>query len=73
MKIGIGLWCLQSTVPRSITQTYQDLLADAQLAEQVGVHSLWLSEHHGSYHGYCPASLSAAPAALLVTKTLQER
>ena len=73
MKIGIGLWCLQSTAtaPRSFTQAYQDLLNDAQLAEEVGVHSLWLSEHHGYYDGYCPALLPAAAAALSVTTTLQ--
>ena len=73
MKIGIGLWCLQSTAtaPRSFTQAYQDLLDDARLAEQVGIHSLWLSEHHGYYDGYCPALLPAAAAALSVTETLE--
>jgi alkanesulfonate monooxygenase SsuD/methylene tetrahydromethanopterin reductase-like flavin-dependent oxidoreductase (luciferase family) len=73
MKIGIGLWCLQSTAtaPQSFTQAYQDLLADARLAEQVGIHSLWLSEHHGYYDGYCPALLPAASAALSVTETLE--
>lgn len=73
MKIGIGLWCLQSTAtaPRSFTQAYQDLLDDSRLAERVGVHSLWLSEHHGYYDGYCPALLPAAAAALSVTETLR--
>ena len=73
MKIGIGLWCLQSTAtaPRSFTQAYQDLLDDARLAERVGIHSLWLSEHHGYYDGYCPALLPAAAAALSVTETLE--
>lgn len=73
VKIGIGLWCLQSTAtaPRSFTTAYQDLLDDARLAERVGVHSLWLSEHHGYYDGYCPALLPAASAALSVTESLQ--
>jgi alkanesulfonate monooxygenase SsuD/methylene tetrahydromethanopterin reductase-like flavin-dependent oxidoreductase (luciferase family) len=73
MKIGIGLWCLQSTAtaPRSFTQAYADLLADAQLAEREGIHSLWLSEHHGYYDGYCPALLPAAAGALAVTERLQ--
>jgi alkanesulfonate monooxygenase SsuD/methylene tetrahydromethanopterin reductase-like flavin-dependent oxidoreductase (luciferase family) len=72
MKIGIGLWCLQSTAtaPRSFTTAYQDLLDDARLAERVGIHSLWLSEHHGYYDGYCPALLPAAAAALSVTDEL---
>ena len=48
MRIGIGLWCLQSTatVPRPFTALYQELLEDARLAESVGIDSLWLSEHH---------------------------
>lgn len=73
MKIGIGLWCLQSTAtaPRPFTQLYSELLDDARLAEQVGIHSLWLSEHHGYYDGYCPALLPAAAAALAATETLQ--
>jgi alkanesulfonate monooxygenase SsuD/methylene tetrahydromethanopterin reductase-like flavin-dependent oxidoreductase (luciferase family) len=73
MKIGVGLWCLQSTAtaPRAFTAAYQELLEDARLAERVGVHSLWLSEHHGYYDGYCPALIPAAAAALSVTDELQ--
>jgi len=72
VKIGVGLWCLQSTAtaPRAFTQAYADFLEDARLAEAAGVHSLWLSEHHGYYDGYCPALLPAAAAALSVTETL---
>lgn len=73
MRIGIGLWCLQSTatVPRPFTALYQELLEDARLAESVGIDSLWLSEHHHYYDGYCPALLPAASAALSVTDTLR--
>lgn len=73
MKIGIGLWCLQSTAtsPRSFTQNYGDLIEDSVLAEQVGVHSLWLSEHHVYYDGYCPALIPAAAAALSATSRLE--
>ncbi|MEC9473960.1 MAG: LLM class flavin-dependent oxidoreductase [Actinomycetota bacterium] len=73
MDIGIGLWCLQSTAtnPRSFGRAYQELTEDAQLAEQHGIHSLWLSEHHGYYDGYCPALMPAASAALAATETLQ--
>ena len=72
-KIGIGLWCLQSTAtsPRAFTTAYQELLDDARLAERSGIHSLWLSEHHGYYDGYCPALLPAAAAALTVTEHLE--
>ena len=73
MDIGIGLWCLQSTAtnPRSFGGAYQELVEDAQLAEHHGIHSLWLSEHHGYYDGYCPALMPAASAALAATETLQ--
>ncbi len=73
MRVGIGLWCLQSTatVPRPFPQAYQELLDDARLAERVGIDSLWLSEHHRYYDGYCPALLPAASAALSVTERLR--
>ena len=73
MKLGVGLWCLQSTAtaPRAWTQAYDELLDDARLTERVGLHSLWLSEHHGYYDGYCPALIPAAAAALAATDTLQ--
>jgi alkanesulfonate monooxygenase SsuD/methylene tetrahydromethanopterin reductase-like flavin-dependent oxidoreductase (luciferase family) len=73
MRIGIGLWCLQSTAtaPRAFTSAYRELLDDARLAERVGIDSLWLSEHHRYYDGYCPALLPAASAALAVTRRLR--
>ncbi len=73
MRLGVGLWCLQSTAtaPRSFTAAYQDLLDDARLAERVGIDSLWLSEHHRYYDGYCPALLPAASATLSVTERLR--
>ena len=73
MKIGVGLWCLQSTAtkPRPFTRAYAELLDDARWAEECGLHSLWLSEHHGYYDGYCPALLPVAAAALSVTETLR--
>lgn len=72
MRIGIGLWCLQSTTtqPRSFVDLYGELTTDAQLAERVGLDSIWLSEHHGFYDGYCPALLTAAGAALAATTEL---
>ena len=73
MRIGIGLWCLQSTAtaPRPFARAYSELLGDARLAEKVGLDSLWLSEHHVYYDGYCPALLPAASAALSVTSRLR--
>ena len=73
MRIGIGLWCLQSTAtaPRPFGQAYAELREDAQLAERVGLDSLWLSEHHVFYDGYCPALLPLASAVLSATSRLR--
>jgi probable F420-dependent oxidoreductase len=37
---------------------YGQLLGQAALADQWGFHSIWLSEHHFTEDGYCPAVLS---------------
>jgi alkanesulfonate monooxygenase SsuD/methylene tetrahydromethanopterin reductase-like flavin-dependent oxidoreductase (luciferase family) len=73
MRFGVGLWCLQSTwsTPRGHVRAYRELLDDARLADRLGFHSLWLSEHHFYYDGYCPALLTAAAAALSVTARLR--
>ena len=73
MDMGIGLWCLQSTAtnPRSFGQAYQELAEDARMAEDNGIHSLLLSEHHAYYDGYCPALMPAAAAALAATERIQ--
>lgn len=73
MRFGVGLWCLQATAstPRSHVRAYRELLDAARLTDELGYHSLWLSEHHFYYDGYCPALLTAASAALSVTERLR--
>ncbi len=73
MRFGVGLWCLQSTwsTPRGHVRAYREFLEDARLADELGYHSLWLSEHHFYYDGYCPALLTAAAAGLAVTQRLR--
>ena len=73
MRIGIGLWCLQSTAtaPRPFPRAYAELVEDARLAERVGLDSLWLSEHHVFYDGYCSALLPAASGVLSATSQLR--
>ncbi len=73
MQVGVGLWCLQASVlqPRPFPALYADLLDDARWAETVGLDSLWLSEHHFFYDGYCPAVLTAAGGMLAVTDRLR--
>lgn len=73
MRFGVGLWCLQSTSsrPRHHGRAYEELVEDARVAEGLGFESLWLSEHHFFYDGYCPAVLTAAAHALANTTTLR--
>lgn len=73
MRFGVGLWTLQSTVssPRHHVHAYRELVEDAVRAEALGYDSLWLSEHHFFYDGYCPALLPAAAAALAATSRLR--
>ena len=72
MRFGAGLWCLQSTatMPRHPSKAYEELSEDAQLLDRLGYDSLWLSEHHFFYDGYCPSLPTAAAAALAVTEQL---
>ena len=48
MDVGVELWCLRSTAaaPASHPMLYRELVEDARLAEELGLHSLWLAEHH---------------------------
>jgi len=73
VKIGVGLWCLQSTAtrPRHFSDVYDEMIAFGDLADRVGIHSFWLSEHHGYHDGYCPALLPPAAAVLEATERLE--
>lgn len=72
MDVGVGLWCMRSTAyaPASPATLYRELVDDALLAQELGLHSLWLSEHHGWYDGWCPSLLVAAGAVLGATADL---
>jgi alkanesulfonate monooxygenase SsuD/methylene tetrahydromethanopterin reductase-like flavin-dependent oxidoreductase (luciferase family) len=72
MKIGLGLWTMRSTAayPAAWPRLYEQLRLDAQLAEALGFHSLWIAEHHFWYDGWTPTPLVAAASALAATSTL---
>jgi alkanesulfonate monooxygenase SsuD/methylene tetrahydromethanopterin reductase-like flavin-dependent oxidoreductase (luciferase family) len=72
IDVGVGLWNLRSTAerPRSVPGLYAQLREDARVAESLGFHSLWLSEHHFWYDGWCPAPLTAAAMVLGATDRL---
>ena len=56
--------------PDAHVKLYRDLLEDAELAEALGFDSIWLSEHHFWFDGYCPADLAVAGAVLGRTERL---
>lgn len=72
MDVGVGLWALRSTAaePANHAALYADLQDDAVLAEELGLHSVWLSEHHFWYDGWCPSLPVAAAAVLGATSRL---
>jgi alkanesulfonate monooxygenase SsuD/methylene tetrahydromethanopterin reductase-like flavin-dependent oxidoreductase (luciferase family) len=72
VDVGVGLWCMRSTAeaPASTPVLHRELQEDARLAEELGFHSLWLSEHHFWYDGWCPSLLVAGAAALGATARL---
>lgn len=73
VQVGLGLWSMRSTVyaPSSWRALYQEVCADARLAEALGFDSLWLAEHHYWYDGWCPQPLIAASAVLANTNRLR--
>lgn len=56
--------------PDHQVKLYRDMLEDAELAESLGFDSIWLSEHHFWFDGYCPADLAVAGAILGRTSRL---
>jgi alkanesulfonate monooxygenase SsuD/methylene tetrahydromethanopterin reductase-like flavin-dependent oxidoreductase (luciferase family) len=72
LDVGVGLWSMRATAaaPASLPVLYRELQEDARLAEELGLHSLWLSEHHFWYDGWCPSLLVAGASALGATSTL---
>ncbi len=73
LRLGLGIFSIQAVPqrPDHHVKLYADLLDDAELAESLGFDSIWLSEHHFWFDGYCPADLAAAGAILGRTSTLR--
>jgi len=66
LRLGAGIFSMQSVPqrPDHHVKLYRDLLEDAELVESLGFDSIWLSEHHFWFDGYCPSDLCAAGAIL---------
>ena len=56
--------------PRPHALLYEESIQEARFAESVGIDSLWISEHHLWFDGYCPAPLTVAARMLGATSTL---
>jgi alkanesulfonate monooxygenase SsuD/methylene tetrahydromethanopterin reductase-like flavin-dependent oxidoreductase (luciferase family) len=59
-----------ASAPASVPGLYRDLQDDARLVEELGYESLWVTEHHFWYDGWCPAPIVAAASALGATTRL---
>lgn len=72
MDLGLGLWTMRAPAafPAPQARLYRQLREDAQLAERLGYHSLWIAEHHFWYDNWCPSPLVAAASALAATTRL---
>ena len=73
IRLGLGIFSVQAVPqrPDHHVKLYADLLEDAELAEALGFDSIWLSEHHFWFDGYCPADIVAAGAILGRTTTIR--
>jgi len=72
LRIGLGIFGMQSVPqrPDHHVKLYRDVLEDAEIAEALGFDSIWLSEHHFWFDGYCPADIAVAGAILGRTKRI---
>ena len=73
MEFGVGLWGMQATrlAMRHHANLYQEMIEDCQYAEELGFDSLWLTEHHFWYDGYCPSVLVGLGALAAATKRIK--
>ncbi|MCH5642147.1 LLM class flavin-dependent oxidoreductase [Gordonia sp. ABSL49_1] len=50
------------TPDRDFRRAYDEMLAQVEIAEELGFHEVWLAEHHGSDYGSMPSPQIAAAA-----------
>src|SRR5256885_15774817 len=72
MKFGVGMYSAQRPPDstRSFPDLYADMLRQARLAEEVGLDSFWIAEHHFAEDGYAAAVLPVCAAVLASTRRL---
>ncbi|HZQ50042.1 MAG TPA: LLM class flavin-dependent oxidoreductase [Candidatus Dormibacteraeota bacterium] len=72
MKFGVGMYSAQRPpdATRSFADLYGDMIRQAKLAEEVGLDSFWIAEHHFAEDGYAPSVLPVCAAVLASTQRL---
>src|SRR5712691_4277518 len=72
MRFGIGMYSAQKPPgsKRSHRELYGDMLRHARLAEDVGLDSFWIAEHHFAEDGYAAAVIPICAAVLGATTRL---
>jgi alkanesulfonate monooxygenase SsuD/methylene tetrahydromethanopterin reductase-like flavin-dependent oxidoreductase (luciferase family) len=72
MKFGIGMYSAQRPPdsPRTHRELYEDMLHQARIAEEVGLDSFWIAEHHFAEDGYAAAVIPVCAAVLGATDRL---
>jgi alkanesulfonate monooxygenase SsuD/methylene tetrahydromethanopterin reductase-like flavin-dependent oxidoreductase (luciferase family) len=72
MKFGIGMYSTQKPPgsPHTHSELYADMLRQARIAEEVGLDSFWIAEHHFAEDGYAAAVIPICAAVLGATDRL---
>lgn len=72
MRFGIGMYSAQRPPDSPFThrELYDDMLRQARLAEEVGLDSFWIAEHHFADDGYAAAIIPVCAAVLGATRRL---
>ncbi|MBN9155547.1 MAG: LLM class flavin-dependent oxidoreductase [Microbacterium sp.] len=74
LEVGVGIWSLQSTKagPRHFSYLYKELMEDAAFCDQFPtIKTIWQTEHHFWYDGYCPSLLTVAGGIAAATKRIR--
>ena len=72
MRFGIGMYSTQRPPDSSRVhrELYEDMLRQARLADEVGLDSFWIAEHHFAPDGYAAAVIPVCAAVLGATRRL---
>lgn len=74
VEVGVGIWSLQSTKagPRHFSYLYKELMEDAQFVDELKtISTIWQTEHHFWYDGYCPSLLTVAGGIAAATRHIR--